>query len=327
MEQKGPLIIKEANNVGQGQQFHGKYLILDKVHRRTKDGKEIDNLKLGDASGELDAIVWENCPVAGTLEVGAVIALLGDMGNFGGRLQVTAKKIKVLDEPPYPYMRQPDIPIEELIKSFDEMMESITDPYLQLLMENFFTPAFREKFFQSTAAKRVHHNYVGGLLEHTVSVARLCLKVAESFPGLNRDLLLCGALLHDTGKVAEYEIKVAPRYTVEGRLMGHIVMGSEWVGQQIHQVREQGLDFPQKLEWMLKHMILSHHGSLEYGSPVIPLFPEAFVLHEMDHMDAKLHVFFSKMEETQGDEDLFTNYDAFFGQQFFTYRYQAEESE
>ena len=325
MDQKGPLLIKEAKKLSHGQQFFGKFLILEKNHRRTKDGKEIYNLRMGDTSGEIDAIVWESCPVAGKLETGAVIAMLGDMGSFNGKIQINAKKVKVQeDEDPLHYVRQPGVPLATLQQKLDEMLAVIDDPYLQLLMESIFTPDFKERFYKGTAAKRIHHNYNGGLLEHTLSVAELCNETADHYPHLNRELLLCGALLHDIGKLDEYEVKVTPQYTVEGRLIGHIVIGSEFISKHIAKLRLQGLDFPEELEWMLKHMILSHHGNLEYGSPVIPLFPEAFVLHEMDDLDAKMFIFSNKIEEHDGEEELFTNYDSFFGQQFFTYRYQSQ---
>ena len=120
-------------------------------------------------------------------------------------------------------------------------------------------------------------------------------------------------------------MKVVPEYTVEGRLLGHIVMGSELITARIAQMRVENIDFPPKLEWMLKHMILSHHGSLEFGSPVIPLFPEAFMLYMMDNLDAKMFVYKQKIDESDADE-LFTNYDSFFGQYFFTYRYQENNN-
>lgn len=318
------LTAKEIRTCSTGQQVAGKFLILDKVYRKTKDGKDMYNLKLGDASGEIDSVVWENCNVTGQLEAGAVIGVLGDLGSFSGRVQITAKRIKVLEEDPGDYVKQAEN-LEALKAHFLELLHSIQDPYLKPLMAQIFTPDTRESFFRAPAAKRIHHNYPGGLLEHTCFVADICLKAAGSYPIIHRDLLLAGALLHDVGKIMEYKNGVSPQYTMEGKLLGHIVMGSEMLSQQIALLRLDGLAFPERLEWMVKHMILSHHGSLEFGSPVIPLFPEAFVLHVVDNMDAKMYIFHTKIQDNDGDEECFTNYDSFFAQQFFTYRYNPED--
>jgi 3'-5' exoribonuclease len=149
----------------------------------------------------------------------------------------------------------------------------------------------------------------------------------SSYSGLNRDLLVVGAILHDIGKIAEYKIKITPEYTAEGRMIGHIVMGAETVSNGINSLRLSGQEFPTELEWMLKHMILSHHGMLEYGSPVKPLFPEALLLHMMDNLDAKMFIFNSKIAEDEGGDEYFTNYDGFFDQHFFKYRYSEKPEE
>lgn len=324
MEKKGPLVIKAIKSLNPGQQIWGKYLITDKIHKKTKDGKDMVYLKIGDSTGEIDVVVWDNCAVSGLNDVGAVIGLLGDTGIFNNRMQITAKRIKTLEEDPLLYLRTPEISIDKLIKQFEDILTSIQEPYLNQLMLSIFTPALTEKFFRAPAAKKVHHNYPGGLLEHTLNVADLCLKACETYPELNRDLIVAGAIMHDIGKISEYAIKVAPQYTVEGRLVGHIVMGSEMAGNAICQLRKEGHDFPAELEWMLKHMILSHHGELEYGSPVKPLFPEALLLHMMDNLDAKMFIFNNKIAEDEGEDQYFTNYDGFFDQLFFKYRYPGE---
>jgi 3'-5' exoribonuclease len=156
-------------------------------------------------------------------------------------------------------------------------------------------------------------------------VANLSLQLGTAYPWLNTDLLITGALLHDIGKLDEYRVKVVTEYTVEGKLLGHIMMGVERIGNAIAAVRSQGQDFPQELEWMIKHMILSHHGTTEFGSPVVPMFPEAFVLHMMDNLDAKMFVFNQKIKDTDDGDEFFSNYDSFFQQQFFKYRFTSSE--
>ncbi len=327
MENKGPFQIKDLRAMNTGQQIFGKYLLLDKVHRKTKDGKDMYNIKLGDATGDIDGVVWENCQIAGEFKAGAVIGLLGDIGNFNGKTQINVKRIKVLNEDPTLYLKGPSISRGVLQQKFEQYLQSITDIHLAVLIDRIFSDEVKEKFFKATAAKTIHHNYSGGLLEHTLDVADLCIKACPVFPGLNRDLLLVGALLHDIGKIGELELKVVPQYSVEGRLLGHIVMGMEMLTAQLNGMRQENLEFPAELEWMLKHMILSHHGSLEFGSPVIPLFPEAFLLHMMDNLDAKMFVFFNKIEESGGENVFFTNYDNFFAQHFFKYRYNGPQEE
>lgn len=315
---------REMQAVSVGQQISGKFLILDRVYRKTKDGKDMYNLKLGDSSGDIDAVVWENCRLTGTLASGEVIGILGDMGNFAGRNQITARIIKVLEEDPSLYVKQAEN-LEQLKQHFDELVGAVQDNCLQNLIKRVFDPPAKEIFFRAPAAKRIHHNYPGGLLEHSCQVADLALKIVDSYPYLNKDLLLFGALVHDIGKILEFKNGAAPQYTTEGKLLGHIVIGSEMIGQEINQLRSEGYDFPPNLEWMIKHMILSHHGTMEFGSPVIPLFPEAFALHMADNLDAKMYIFKNKLQENSGEEEYFTNYDNYFAQQFFTYRYPSQE--
>ncbi len=327
MERKGPLTVKELKAMLPGQQVFGKYLLLDKLHRKTKDGKDMYNIKLGDRTGNIDGVVWENCPITGDFTAGAVLGLLGDIGNFNGNLQVNAKRIKILDEEPTPYLPGPAVSGAKLQQAFEDRIQSVNDIHLSALLQKIFTPDRRDQFFKATAAKSIHHNYSGGLLEHTIEVVDLCRYGAEIFSSLNRDLVVTGALLHDIGKIDELDIKVVPQYTTEGRLIGHIVLGTEVITAAINQMRSDGQDFPHELEWMLKHMILSHHGNLEFGSPVVPMFPEALLLHTMDNLGAKMYIFNSKRDEPGGENEMFTNYDNFFGQHFFKFRYEGESEE
>lgn len=270
MEKKGPYLVKELKSLASGTQLWGKYLILEKTGRKTKDGREIIELKIGDQTAEISVIVWDNCQVSGKLENGAVIGLLGDMGMYNNRLQITAKRIKVLDEDPQSYLRNPGISIEKLIQEFDRILVSIQNPFINEVLQRVFSPTMKENFFKAPAAKKIHHNYSGGLLEHTLAVVALCQQAAAIYDDLNLDLLISGALLHDIGKVVEFEIKVSPQYTTEGRLLGHIILGSEILSSTITQMKNEGIVVPAELEWMLKHMLVSHHGAL---NSVLRLYP------------------------------------------------------
>ena len=323
MERKGPFPVKELKGLAPGQQIWGKYLVIEKLTRKTKDGKDLTNIKIGDSTGEMDVIVWDSCQVSGELAAGQIIGLLGDLGLYREKLQLTAKRIKILDEPVDDYVRTPEASIAGLADELEEIIAAVKDIYMRQLLQQIFQGELRETFLKAPAAKRVHHNYMGGLLEHSVTVARLCRHIGQVYPVLNQDLLLTGALLHDLGKIAEYKMKVIPEYTVSGRMLGHIVLGHEMLTEQINKMREETGYFPEDLEIMLKHLVLSHHGSLEYASPVIPLFPEALVLHMMDNLDAKVFVFFNRINETEGDDPDFTPYDSLFAQQFFKHRYTS----
>lgn len=322
---KGPFTIKEIKTLSPGQQVWGKFLVLEKVHRKTKDGKDMYNFKIGDASGDLNVVVWDNCTIAGSAEVGSVIGLLGDVGVFANRVQITAKRIKSLEDDPLPYLKAPAISLDQLKQQLEEILLLVQDRAMKSLLEHIFTPEVKEEFYHTPAAKKIHHNYSGGLLEHTVVVAQMCVRACELYPHLNRDLLITGAVLHDIGKMDEYAVRITPEYTVAGRLIGHIVMGSEMITRSIAEIRASGEEFSAELEWMLKHMILSHHGSLEFGSPVKPLFPEAMVLHMMDDLDARMFVYFNKIKEDESEDPFFTLYDSFFEQNFFKYRYPEDK--
>ncbi|NLN86406.1 MAG: HD domain-containing protein [Syntrophomonadaceae bacterium] len=321
MERKGPLMVKELKAMPTGQQVFGKYLLLDRLYRKTKDGKDMYNIRLGDSTGDIDGVVWENCQISGEFQEGAILGLLGDIGSFNGKIQVTVKRIKVLDEDPAPYLPGPAFSQAQLRQRLSQYLDSIRDIYLNSLLRRLFGPEQMDLFCRSSAAKSIHHNYSGGLLEHTIEVVDLCIRAADVFPTINRDLVITGALLHDIGKIVELDTKVAPQYTPQGRLIGHLVLGTEMVAQVIRDLRAEGAEFPPELEWMLEHMILSHHGSLEFGSPVVPMFPEALLLHVMDNLSAKMFIFTSKREEPGGESELFTNYDNFFGQHFFKFQY------
>lgn len=323
MDKKGPFLVRELKMIPSGKQVWGKYLILDKVERRTRDGKSVINLRLGDLSGEIDAVAWDNCAIAGVLEVGKVAGVLGDTSTYNGRLQITARRLKSLEEDPLPYQKSA-AGLEHLKLQFQDLIASLNDPYLKKLITRIFSDSFLEEFFRAPAARRIHHQYAGGLLEHTISVASLCRQTCALYPELNQDLTVAGALVHDMGKVEELNFKAAAEYTAAGRMLGHIYIGSEMLAGHINQLRSEGETFPEQLELMLKHMILSHHGLLEFGSPVKPLYPEAFLLHMMDNLDAKMHVFWNKIKDDEDNPDDFTPYDNMFGQHYYKLRYRYE---
>ena len=321
----GPDKSKQVANLASGVQFWGKYLVAEKNQRKTRNGRNIINLRLADSLGSFEVVVWDDCRVQGELHKGVVIGMHAEVSLYNNRPQITARRIRILDEDPSAYLIAAPVPRETLLSELKQMVDSVSDLHLSILLQTILTPEFVTVFSSTPAAKRIHHNYLGGLLEHTLSVARLCQQAAQVYPQLNRDVLVAGAILHDIGKIKEYELQVTPEYTLEGKLLGHIVIGYGLIDQAIQKMRGEGHDFPPMLENMIKHLILSHHGNLEFGSPVKPLFPEAFLVHVMDDLDAKMFVYFEKMARTDDEEQYITPYDSFYQQEFFTYRYQSEQ--
>jgi 3'-5' exoribonuclease len=316
--------IQEVRASLTGTPVEGNFLLLEKQPRRTKEGKLILNLKLGDKTGTVEGVIWDGDKAPETLAVGQVIKVLrGDVGQYNQKPQLIVRDYEITAAAPEDYLLQTEIDVEHMAAQFDALIASVRDRYMRLLLEAIFTPERKQQFKIIPGGRVIHHGYRGGLLEHSLSVAQLCEDIARRYPALNRDLLLTGALLHDVGKLEEYALNLTVEYTIPGKLLGHISMGEELVGRTIARLEEEITPFPQELVWMLKHLLLSHHGMLEYGSPVLPQFPEALALHMADNLDAKIHAFFQRMEADGGDH-YFSAYDTLFRQQFFRFRYQNQ---
>ena len=255
----------------------------------TKSGKPYDNVLLQDKTGTLDAKIWDPGSV-GIDEFDALdyVAVTGDVTSFQGNLQLSIKRVRKVGEGEYEpenYLPVSDKYIDEMYQEMMGYIASVKNPYLSRLLHMFFDDAaFAKAFKFHSAAKSVHHGFVGGLLEHTVSVTRNCNYFAQNYPFLNRDLLLTAAMFHDIGKLKELSTFPANDYTDAGQLLGHIMIGAEWIGEKIREID----GFPEVLANELKHCILAHHGELEYGSPKKPALVEALALSFADNLDAKM---------------------------------------
>lgn len=256
----------------------------------TKNGKPYENVILQDKTGVLDAKIWEpDSRGIGDFEALDYVSVVGDITCFQGALQLNvkrARKAQAGEYDPKDYLPVSSRDIDEMYMELEGYIKTVANPYLQKLLASFFLEdeKFVEQFKVHSAAKSVHHGFVGGLLEHTVSVTGLCEAFCRQYPILNRDLLLTAALFHDIGKLKELSDFPANDYTDMGQLLGHIVIGTEWIGEYIRKIP----GFPQKLSNELKHCILAHHGELEFGSPKKPALVEAVALHFADNMDAKM---------------------------------------
>jgi 3'-5' exoribonuclease len=249
-------------------------------------------LELGDATGRISASVWDDAKsLFSELSVGDVTKVKGTVATYKGRATINVDKIRKAADDEYQITqfiavvpRDRDL----LWKNLRELISSTTHPQLQGLLEKIFSNEnIKHKFYDVPAGKLWHHNYLGGLLEHTLSVTTIALQVAENYPGINRDLLLAAGLLHDIGKIHTYEYRTFIDYTDKGRLVGHIVLGSQLVTEFIREMEA----FPEGLETELIHLILSHQGKLEQASPVIPMTLEGLILYYADEVDSKANAF------------------------------------
>ena len=282
--------MKFIETLREGERINDVYLCKYKQSAVTKNGKPYENVILQDKTGTIDAKIWEpNSMGIDDFEALDYVAVVGDVSSFQGALQVSIKRVRKVHEGEYDpsnYLPVSEYDIEEMYEQLLGFVKAIKNPYLARIVNHFFVEDtdFVKRFQFSSAAKSVHHGFVGGLLEHTLSVLKLCQFYVKQYPILNEDLLYTTALCHDIGKV--YELSAFPQndYTDDGQLLGHIVMGCEMVGEQIRKIP----GFPPKLGNELKHCILAHHGELEFGSPKKPALVEAVALNFADNTDAKM---------------------------------------
>lgn len=283
-----------------GDRVFDVYLCKHRTSAMTKTGKPYDTVILQDKSGTLEGKIWEpnNAGIAEFDDLD-YIEVYGDITSFNGALQINVKRVRLCQEGEYDpsdYLPVSKKNIESMYEELLRYINSLENKYCKQLLQDFFVndEAFIKRFKQSSAAKSVHHGFVGGLLEHTLSVTKLCDYYCKAYPILKRDLLLTAAMLHDIGKTKELSLFPENDYTDDGQLLGHIVMGTEMIGRKIAQID----GFPPVLEGELKHCILAHHGEYEFGSPKKPAIVEAAALNFADNTDAKMETFTELLEST-----------------------------
>lgn len=273
-----------------GEQIRGIYLCKQKNSAMTKNGKAYDNVIFQDKTGVIDSKIWDPNS-SGIMEFDAFdyVDIVGEVSTFNGALQLNIRNARKVSEGGYEpsnYLPCSTKDIEKMYIELVELIKTVKNEFLSQLLKSFYIDdlQFIESFKKHSAAKSVHHSFIGGLLEHTLSVTKLCDYYSKTYPMLNRDLLITAAIFHDIGKV--YELAPFPKndYTDAGQLLGHIVVGYEIIGKKIDEIE----GFPERLSRELKHCILAHHGELEYGSPKKPALAEAFALNLADNTDAKL---------------------------------------
>lgn len=295
----------------EGQTFSGFFLVVEKqLQPFAKKAGNYLSLVLQDRTGTVQAKVWENADyLAQHFEVGDVVDVTASVGSYRGDLQLTISELRRAVEGTF---RWEDLvlatsrDIAEMKRAVQSLVKSVSSPYLRQLLSVFFRdPEISEQFAAAPAAKGMHQAYLGGLLEHTLNVWELAKTAAALRPhSVDMDLLLAGVLLHDIGKLKEYSYRGIIELTDEGKLLGHIMIGAHWVQGAIEKIP----GFPRQLANRLLHMIISHHGRLEYGSPKRPKTVEACILHHADMMDAQV-AHFVELAESVTDKSGWSRYD------------------
>ncbi len=304
------------------------FLLKEKIMAMAKNGKPYMNLRLMDKSGEIEAKIWDNADeLDREFAKDDFVQVTGKASVYMNKMQVVISGIKKIAEA--------DIDLADFLpvspRSADEMsaelhqvISEIKNPYLKALMESFTgDPAFLKLYTTAPAAKSMHHVYIGGLLEHSLAIVKLVKSMAPLYEGINEDLLMAGALLHDVGKIEEMSFERTIEYTDEGKLLGHITIGVELIDHKIREIER----FPRELAILLKHMILSHHGQYEYGSPKRPKTIEATILNYLDDMDSKINGIKTHIEKENASSSRWTAYHKLYDRYFFKSNGTDEELE
>jgi len=300
-------------DIKQGDKIASTFLATEKNMAFSLKGAPYLNVRLKDKTGELDGKVWDNAiEFDRQFKKGDIIYIEGKAASYKNSIQISIVNIKKYageDIEPADYLPAAKGNVTAMFNEMITYIEKIQTKPLQALLQAFFNDQKTAELFQrAPAAKGFHHIYLGGLLEHTLSVVRLLDKVADHYSNLDRDLLLAGGMLHDIGKIYEFNYESLIEYSDEGRLIGHIVMGVEMINKKIETIP----DFPAPLALKMRHIILSHHGEFEFGSPKRPKTLEALVVHFIDDLDAKLNGFQSFINDSNNPDSDWTVYNRFF---------------
>ena len=296
-----------------GDKILDSFLVAEKNLAFSQKGSPYLNLRLKDRTGEVEGKIWENADEWDKqFKKGDVIQVQSRAVSFKNTLQLSIHDVEKLDESdinPADFFPSAGRDIEEMFTELMSYVGKMETPYLKSLLESFFRDeAIATLFKKAPAAKTLHHVYIGGLLEHTLSVVQLLEQVADHYNGIDRDMLITGGLLHDIGKIYEFSYDRIIDYSDEGRLVGHIVIGVEMLDKKIATIN----DFPDLAAMELRHLLLSHHGTQEFGSPKRPNTLEALIVHHIDDLDAKVNAFQGYIDESPDDDSKWTPFHRLF---------------
>jgi 3'-5' exoribonuclease len=290
------------------------FVVAVKQVKPKKTGEPYLALTLADRSGQIEAKMWDNvADCIDGFEQDHFVKVKGLINKYNQRFQLTIHKLRRLDESEIDfsdYLPKTTKDIDELWRTLSDFVHGFTDPHLKELVRAFMDdPEIAAAYRCAPAAKTLHHAYIGGLLDHVVSVFRSCDLICRNYPQVNRDLLMTGAFLHDIGKIHELTYNRSFSYTTRGQLLGHMIIELEMLQAKLQVVP----GFPDELKTLVEHLIISHHGEYEFGSPKLPMFPEALMLHYLDDLDSKMESMRAHFEREAALESAWTSYNASLG--------------
>src|SRR5216684_4831521 len=290
------------------------FVVVSKQVKPKKSGEPYLALTLGDRSGHVEGKMWDNVEDAiDAFGQDDFIKVKGLINNYKNRFQLTIHKLRRMGESEVDfsdYLPKTTKDIGEMWRTLAGFVATFRDPHLKALVEAFMAdPEIAEAYRNAPAAKTLHHAFIGGLLEHVVSLFNSCDLMCRNYPQINRDLLLAGAFFHDIGKIQELTYNRAFSYTTRGQLLGHMVIELEMLQAKLAKLP----DFPAGLKTLLEHLIISHHGQYDFGSPKLPMFPEALMLHYLDDLDSKMEAMRAHFEREASYDSPWTSYNASLG--------------
>lgn len=307
-----------VNNIVERDQVEAPFLVRDKTIGMARNGRPYMTLKLMDRTGEVEGRIWEKVDeFSACFNKDDFIQVSGKASVYLGKMQLVIQGLSRLEESDVDladFLPVSARPVDEMVRDLQSLVAELSDPCLRQLMESFLNDAeFMANFTRAPAAKTMHHVYLGGLLEHSLAVAALAVDIGRRYPDLDRDLLVVGALLHDVGKIAELRYQRSFEYTDAGKLLGHIVIGVELVEEKLRALK----DFPLERAVHLKHLLLSHHGQYEFGSPKRPKTMEAVILNFLDDLDSKINGVRTHIEREPDSQSAWTQYHRHYDRYFF----------
>ena len=305
---------QHVNTLADGQTVDEVYLLADKQLRANRNAETYLLSQLRDGSGQISGLLWNvREDVAAAVSTGDLVHIRGRVQLFQGNLQIILTSIAPVNSDDYDvaeFMPASEADTEKLLDRLNEILRAIADPSLNALAVSFLEDVeLMQSLARAPAGVRLHHAWNGGLLEHIVNLLETADRIADLYPTVNFELLKIGILLHDIGKTRELDYESTFSYTHEGQLIGHLVQGVEMLNDHIRALETStGQPFPTELQLRVKHMILSHHGAYEFGSPKLPMTPEAIALHYLDNLDAKVNEFQSLIDSDPNDDSVWTPY-------------------
>jgi 3'-5' exoribonuclease len=309
-------------------EFQSSFLVVSKQLKPKKSGGDYLAVILCDRTGQIEAKMWDNIgQYVNAFEADDVVSVKGYVNRYNGRPQLILQTVTRLDPETVDFgdfLPKTEKDVDQLWASLGAFVNRVQNTHLRALLLSFMNDsAFAAAFRSAPAAKALHHAFIGGLLEHVVSLMSLSDLVCRNYPLVNRDLVIAGAFLHDIGKVHELCYARAFAYTTRGQLLGHMIIELQMIQEKIAGLPE----FPQELKVLLEHLIISHHGEYEFGSPKLPMFPEALMLHYLDDLDSKMESMRAQFERENGTAGSWTGYSPSLGRPLLNTRKYLESTE